>query len=113
MAGWSPEQDPLLDEPEWPPQVLSPESLQRVAAQVATQAASQVPARAVPLALGDGAVRFRRQLEAAGVQVPPEDSSRHRVSARSHCRLAALARISAVPVEPEYLRAPDAERTSR
>ena len=104
MAGWSPGQDPLVAEPTWPPQVLSPELLQRVA----TQAARHAPA----MALGDGAIRFRRQLEAAGVEVLAEDSSRHRVSARAHCRLAALAGVASARVEPEYLRAPDAERTS-
>ena len=40
------------------------------------------------LAVGDGAVRFREQLEAAAVAVPPDGSALHRVSAWRLCRLA-------------------------
>jgi tRNA threonylcarbamoyladenosine biosynthesis protein TsaB len=61
------------------------------------------------LAVGDGAVRFRAELEAAGVTVAADDSPRHRVSAGALCRLAA----AGMPVErdalvPHYVRAPDA-----
>jgi tRNA threonylcarbamoyladenosine biosynthesis protein TsaB len=60
-------------------------------------------------AVGDGAVRFRAELEAAGVTVAADDASVHRVSAGPLCRLAAEA--PAVPRDalvPEYVRAPDA-----
>jgi tRNA threonylcarbamoyladenosine biosynthesis protein TsaB len=60
-------------------------------------------------AVGDGALRFRAELEAAGVMVAADDADLHRVSAGPLCRLAA----EAPPVDrdalvPEYVRAPDA-----
>jgi tRNA threonylcarbamoyladenosine biosynthesis protein TsaB len=63
-----------------------------------------------PLAAGDGAVRFREPLEAAGAEVPPDGSPVHAVRALQVCRLAA--RMPAIPPEavlPDYLRAPDAQ----
>ena len=59
--------------------------------------------------VGDGAVRYRRRLEGAGADVPPDDSEEHLPSARFH---ALLARDFGSPdaVEPIYLRVPDAER---
>ena len=63
-----------------------------------------------PLATGDGAVRFRDVLEAAGADVPPGDSRAHVVRGVSICRLAATA--APAPVEavlPNYLRLPDAK----
>jgi tRNA threonylcarbamoyladenosine biosynthesis protein TsaB len=65
---------------------------------------------AAPLAIGDGALRFRTQLEVGGAVLPPEDSTLHRISAINHCRLAAgLPATMPADVEPAYLRAPDAE----
>jgi tRNA threonylcarbamoyladenosine biosynthesis protein TsaB len=60
-------------------------------------------------AVGDGALRFRAELEAAGVAVAADDADLHRVSAGALGRLAA----EAPPVDrdalvPEYVRAPDA-----
>ena len=63
-----------------------------------------------PLAAGDGAVRFRGPLEAAGAEVPPDGSPLHVVRALHVCRLAE--RAPASPPEavlPDYLRAPDAQ----
>jgi tRNA threonylcarbamoyladenosine biosynthesis protein TsaB len=63
-----------------------------------------------PRAGGDGAVRFRDVLEAAGADVPPDDSRAHVVRGIAICRLAAAA--AAVPIEavlPDYLRLPDAK----
>jgi tRNA threonylcarbamoyladenosine biosynthesis protein TsaB len=63
-----------------------------------------------PLAGGDGAVRFRDVLEAAGADVPPDDSRAHVVRGVAICGLAAAA--AAVPIEavlPDYLRLPDAK----
>jgi tRNA threonylcarbamoyladenosine biosynthesis protein TsaB len=63
-----------------------------------------------PLAAGDGSVRFRGVLEAAGIRVEPNGSRAHVVRALHICRLAAAA--SPIPPEavlPEYLRAPDAK----
>jgi tRNA threonylcarbamoyladenosine biosynthesis protein TsaB len=62
------------------------------------------------LAVGDGAVRFRDVLEAAGAEVAADDSSSHVVRGLSICRLAATA--APAPVEavlPDYLRLPDAK----
>ncbi|HEU4450128.1 MAG TPA: tRNA (adenosine(37)-N6)-threonylcarbamoyltransferase complex dimerization subunit type 1 TsaB [Gaiellaceae bacterium] len=59
--------------------------------------------------VGDGAVRYREPIEAAGGVVPPDGASEHVPWARHH---AALAREfgPAEAAEPIYLRAPDAER---
>jgi tRNA threonylcarbamoyladenosine biosynthesis protein TsaB len=62
-----------------------------------------------PRAAGDGSVRFRGVLEAAGIQVEPDGSRAHVVRALHVCRLGAGA--PARPPEavlPEYLRLPDA-----
>lgn len=66
------------------------------------------------LAVGDGAVRFREQLEPAGALVPADDSPLHRVSAIALCGLAR----DAEPADrdtliPDYVRAPDAELRNR
>jgi tRNA threonylcarbamoyladenosine biosynthesis protein TsaB len=59
--------------------------------------------------VGDGALRYRPQLEEAGSTVPPDDDPRHLPLARFH---AALARNFGPPdaVEPVYVRVPDAEK---
>jgi tRNA threonylcarbamoyladenosine biosynthesis protein TsaB len=67
-----------------------------------------------PLAVGDGALRFRAELEAAGAVVPADDSPLHRVDAAMHCRLAARLEPAAHDaVHPAYLRLPDAELALR
>ena len=63
-----------------------------------------------PLAAGDGSVRFRDVLEAAGVQVAAAGSPAHVIRGLSICRLA----LDAPPAAPEavlpvYLREPDAK----
>lgn len=69
---------------------------------------------AAPLAVGDGALRFRAQLEVAGATVPSPESRLHRISAINHSRLAAgLPATSPANVEPAYLRVPDAEIARR
>jgi tRNA threonylcarbamoyladenosine biosynthesis protein TsaB len=59
--------------------------------------------------VGDGARRYRQVLEAAGADVPPDESELHVPRARFH---AALARhfSDAGDVLPVYIRAPDADR---
>jgi tRNA threonylcarbamoyladenosine biosynthesis protein TsaB len=59
--------------------------------------------------VGDGALRYRAQLEAAGARIPPDDDPRHLPRARFH---ATLARDFGAPdaVEPIYVRLPDAEK---
>jgi tRNA threonylcarbamoyladenosine biosynthesis protein TsaB len=83
----------------WAPAAVTPEEL-----------AARLQADALtPLAAGDGSVRFRQALEAAGARVAPDDSPAHVVRGLHVCRLGA--RTRGVPPEavlPEYLRAPDA-----
>jgi tRNA threonylcarbamoyladenosine biosynthesis protein TsaB len=82
----------LLDEP----RCLRPEELELAAGTVC---------------VGDGAVRYRTVLEAAGAEVPPRESELHVPHAHLH---AALARDfgPAEAVEPIYLRVPDAEKAA-
>jgi tRNA threonylcarbamoyladenosine biosynthesis protein TsaB len=65
------------------------------------------------LAVGDGAVRFRQDLKAAGCVVAPDRSALHGVSAGTICRLALEApQATALDlVVPDYLRPPDAARS--
>ena len=59
--------------------------------------------------VGDGAVRYRALLEAAGAEVPPDGSELHVPRAELHARLARdFGPVEAI--EPIYLRVPDAER---
>jgi tRNA threonylcarbamoyladenosine biosynthesis protein TsaB len=61
------------------------------------------------IVIGDGAVRYRQALEAAGAEIPPDGDPVHLPHARLH---AALAREfgDADLVEPIYVRLPDAEK---
>jgi tRNA threonylcarbamoyladenosine biosynthesis protein TsaB len=59
---------------------------------------------------GDGSIRFRQILEAAGVRVAPDGSGLHVVRALHVCRLAAGVRAERPEaVLPTYIRDPDAE----
>ncbi len=60
------------------------------------------------ICVGDGARRYRAELEALGAEVPPDADERHLPRARFH---AALAREfgPAETLEPIYVRAPDAQ----
>jgi tRNA threonylcarbamoyladenosine biosynthesis protein TsaB len=82
------------------PFVTTPDALE--------QAAGQPLAGAV--SAGDGSIRFRQYLEAAGVRVPPDGSELHVVRALHVCRLAR--QVPAQPPEavlPTYIRDPDAK----
>jgi len=66
------------------------------------------------IAVGDGSVRFRDELERAGAEVPADGSAAHRVLAVQVCRLGAEGR----PAErdllvPDYRREPDARPPER
>ncbi|MEA2470796.1 MAG: tRNA threonylcarbamoyladenosine biosynthesis protein TsaB [Thermoleophilaceae bacterium] len=62
------------------------------------------------VAVGDGSLRFRQILEAAGVRVPPDGSELHVVRALHVCRLAAeVPAQHPETVLPTYIRDPDAE----
>jgi tRNA threonylcarbamoyladenosine biosynthesis protein TsaB len=59
--------------------------------------------------VGDGAVRYRDVIEAAGGVVPPDDSEMHVPRARFHAQLANAFGLPDL-VEPMYLRVPDVDR---
>lgn len=87
----------------WAPFVVTPDAL-------AERVAKAFPGVEKPLAAGDGSIKFRGLLEAAGADVPADESKLHVVRALSVCRLAA--EVDATPPEavlPEYLRDPDAK----
>ncbi len=104
-AGWSPgavadlTASALLE-----PCALTPDDL-----------AGALPAPATGwLAVGEGAVEFRRVLERSGALIPEDGSPLHRVSAIDHCRLAmGLPSQNRDDVRPAYLRLPDAELALR
>lgn len=63
-----------------------------------------------PLAAGDGSVRFRESLEAAGIAVAQAGSAAHLVRAASICRLATTAPPEPpAALLPDYQRLPDAK----
>jgi tRNA threonylcarbamoyladenosine biosynthesis protein TsaB len=72
-------------------------------------APADLPVKAGRTYVGDGARRYRDVIEAAGGDVPPDDSDHHLPRARFH---ALLARDFGLPeaVEPMYLRVPDVDR---
>lgn len=93
-AAWGPRRMPLS-----PAAALEPEQLETLTAGLP----------APPLAVGDGAVKFRAELERAGALVPPDDSPAHLVSAAQICRLGQSAEPTARDdLVPDYCREPDA-----
>jgi tRNA threonylcarbamoyladenosine biosynthesis protein TsaB len=82
------------------PVALAPEAL-----------AERLRGLAVPVqAVGDGAVRFRSELEAAGVAVPVDGSVVHRIAAAPLCRLGAAGEPAKRDrLLPDYRREPDAK----
>jgi tRNA threonylcarbamoyladenosine biosynthesis protein TsaB len=94
LAAWDAQHAPILPPSAWAPARLA-----------------EVPGLAPGpwQAVGDGAVRFRAELEAVGVAVAPDDADLHQVSAGPLCRLAAEAPpVPRDALVPEYVRAPDA-----
>jgi tRNA threonylcarbamoyladenosine biosynthesis protein TsaB len=83
-----------------PPAALAPDAL-----------AQRLAALARPVqAVGDGAVRFRAELEGAGVAVPADGSAVHRITAAPLCRLgAAQDPVDRDGLLPDYRREPDAK----
>lgn len=66
------------------------------------------------LAVGDGALRFREELERGGAVVPAPSDPAHRIGAAAVCGLAVSAPDRGRDaVVPDYLRVPDAEITRR
>jgi tRNA threonylcarbamoyladenosine biosynthesis protein TsaB len=64
------------------------------------------------ICVGDGAVRYREVLTAAGAEIPPDDSLLHVPHARLHARLGRDFGPAEL-VEPIYVRVPDADRVLR
>jgi tRNA threonylcarbamoyladenosine biosynthesis protein TsaB len=91
-----------------PPRALAPEDLGGVLAQA--ERADGDPGEGW-LAVGDGAIRFRTQLELAGVTVPDDRSPLHLIDALAICELGAQAPAVASYEEvlPDYRRRADAE----
>jgi tRNA threonylcarbamoyladenosine biosynthesis protein TsaB len=88
--------------PVWAPFVAAPEQVAERVREVGV----------APRAAGDGSIRFRGVLEAAGIAVEADQSRAHIVRALHVCRLAQdVAGEPPEAVLPEYLRAPDAKPT--
>jgi len=101
VAGWDPVEAGRADaEPVLAPRTLAPHLLADALAGSGERW----------LAVGDGALAYRAEVEGAGARVPAEDSPLHRVSAGEICRLARTARAGTPgEVRPDYLREPDAK----
>jgi tRNA threonylcarbamoyladenosine biosynthesis protein TsaB len=103
-AGWRSDDLGASEAPLLPAQAIAPGQL---AERIARLGAST-------LALGDGAVEFRKILEPSGAFVPDDDSELHRIAALNHCVLAGWVSASGPEeIRPEYLRLPDAEIARR
>jgi tRNA threonylcarbamoyladenosine biosynthesis protein TsaB len=72
-------------------------------------APADVSPEAGQLCVGDGAVRYRAELEAAGGVVGPDESELHRIRAQFHAALA-VDFGAADALEPLYLRLPDVDK---
>jgi tRNA threonylcarbamoyladenosine biosynthesis protein TsaB len=101
LAAGAPGALPLIDARRHEVFTLAPEP--------ACMAATALQVETGRVYIGDGAVRYRELLEAAGAVVPADDDPRHVPWARHHARLAADFGPAEL-AEPLYLRAPDAER---
>jgi tRNA threonylcarbamoyladenosine biosynthesis protein TsaB len=89
------------------PAAMTPVEL---AARLEAGAGAAREARGGALAVGDGAVRFRAELERAGAVVPGDGSPLHRVSALQVCRLGAAGDpADRDSLLPDYRREPDAK----
>jgi tRNA threonylcarbamoyladenosine biosynthesis protein TsaB len=90
-----------------PPRAVPPQELASVISEAHEAAGSEAVRW---LAVGDDAIRFRAELEAAGAHVEPDSSPLHRISAAAVCELGALERARGVQaILPDYCRRPDAE----
>jgi tRNA threonylcarbamoyladenosine biosynthesis protein TsaB len=91
-----------------PARALAPDELSSVVAEAELAAGG---ARRSWLAVGDGVLRYRAQLDAVEVGVAPSSSPLHLVSAVAVCRLGACGAAAAglADIVPDYRRRPDAE----
>ena len=74
-------------------------------------APNELPLEQGTSCIGDGALRYRAELERRGADVPPDDDERHVPRARFHALLADDFG-PADAVQPLYLRIPDADRAA-
>jgi tRNA threonylcarbamoyladenosine biosynthesis protein TsaB len=73
-------------------------------------AADAAIGRAGWLAVGDGAIRYREELEGTPLWIPPDSSPLHRIGAAAICDLGATGQpLAPGEIEPDYGRRPDAE----
>ncbi len=88
-----------------PPFVASPEALIARIEEITSRLPSPPPVG------GPGAVRFADELDRAGIPIPGPGTALHRLSGRAVCELGAGAARSepGKPLEPIYLRVPDAQ----
>jgi tRNA threonylcarbamoyladenosine biosynthesis protein TsaB len=100
-AAWEVSRLPGVGEPPaLAPGAISPEALVSVLAALGPGL----------MAIGDGALAFRDDLERGQVYVPDEASELHRVTAAGHCRLARLLPVTPPDeLHPDYQRPPDAQ----
>jgi tRNA threonylcarbamoyladenosine biosynthesis protein TsaB len=105
-SAWQPGEEPLGGEIVLP-RALGPADLQAIVANIEERGA---PRAQRWQAVGDGAVRFRAELQSAGVEVAPDDSPVHLVDPAAICALGARAPAvgSYEHVVPDYRRTPDA-----
>ncbi|HZS30957.1 MAG TPA: tRNA (adenosine(37)-N6)-threonylcarbamoyltransferase complex dimerization subunit type 1 TsaB [Gaiellaceae bacterium] len=79
-----------------------------VAGEPRALAPADLPLEPGTVCVGDGALRYRTELEGRGAVVPPEEDERHLPRARFHAALAG-APGSVDAIEPLYLRVPDVD----
>jgi tRNA threonylcarbamoyladenosine biosynthesis protein TsaB len=86
------------------PRALAPGLLGAALAELGTDAGPW-------LAIGDGALRYREAVQAAGASVPPDESPLHLLRGEAICELAGIAGSAGGygGVLPDYRRRPDAE----
>lgn len=103
VAAWRvSEVDDPAAEPALPATVLAPEDLSALLGELPPGV----------LAVGDGAVEFRRFLERSRAHIPEDASQLHRVTAAAHLRLAEhLPAGAPAEIHPLYLRPPDAKES--
>lgn len=92
-----------------PPRTLPPADLGEILQDAAAAVVVDGPSGRW-VAVGNGAVLYRGELEALAARVPPDDSPSHKISAEAICRIAVSGAAEAIDtVLPDYRRRPDAE----
>jgi tRNA threonylcarbamoyladenosine biosynthesis protein TsaB len=102
LAAGAPDAVPVID-------ARRREVFARVGGEAVVVPPAELPVEGRRTYVGDGAVRYREEIERRGGEVPPDESDLHLPRARFHAQ---LARDFGAPdlVEPMYLRIPDVDR---